>query len=95
MNYWAWGGAYIGFRKDSYLYSRAGKPIGRFVGEEIYDFKGKYVGEIRNKDRLIVDRSKKNNKMQGMVAIPCLSAGTSYCDYAGYCMISGYEDLQA
>jgi len=39
MNYWAWGGKYIGQRSADILYSSSGTPIGRFLGEELYSSK--------------------------------------------------------
>ena len=59
MNYWAWGGKYIGSRSGEYLYSSKGNPIGVFCENELYDFSGKYIGEIRNGNRIIVNRSSK------------------------------------
>ena len=65
MNYWAWGGKYIGSRSGEYLYSSAGNPIGVFCGNELYDFSGKYIGEIRNGNRIIVNKSSKNKRRSG------------------------------
>lgn len=92
MNYWAWGGKYIGYRSGDYLYSKHGEPIGRFYGDELYDFSGHYIGEIRNRDRLIVNKSSKY-KRKSSICKPCDSVGCSYCDYVGYVMIAGYEDF--
>lgn len=92
MNYWAWGGKYIGSRSGEYLYSSAGNPIGVFCENELYDFSGKYIGEIRNGNRIIVNKSSKNKRRSGRCK-PCRKCGGSYCDYAGYAMLAGYEDF--
>ena len=60
MNYWAWGGKYIGHRSGDYLYSKNGEPLGYYTGNDIFDFNGKYIGEVRNDNRLIVDTSKRH-----------------------------------
>ena len=92
MNYWAWGGKYIGYQSGVYPFSNHGEPLGKFYGDELYDFSGHYIGEIRNQNRLIVNRSSKY-KRKSSIYKPCGSAGCSYCDYAGYAMIAGYEDF--
>lgn len=92
MNYWAWGGKYIGRRSGDYLYSATGEPLGVFYGDELYDFSGKYIGEVRNKDRLIVNRSNKHKRKSGRCK-PCGICGSSCCDYVGYVMLCGYEDF--
>ena len=91
MNYWAWGGQYIGFREGDYLFSKKGKPIGVFYDEELFDFHGHYIGEIRN-DRLIVSKSKKNRRIASY-SKPCNRCGRSYSNYVGNVMIMGYEDF--
>lgn len=92
MNYWAWGGKYIGYRSGDYLYSRNGNPMGKFYGEELYNFSGDYIGEIRSNDRLII-RSSKKDKRKSTITRPSGRSGRSYCDYIGYVMMVGYEDF--
>ena len=93
MNYWAWGGKYIGRRSGDYLYSKNGDPLGIFYGDELYDFSGKYIGEIKNQNRIIVNKSYKNKRKSGRCK-PCGKCGCSYCDYVGYVMLCGYEDFK-
>ena len=93
MNYWAWGGKYIGHRNGDYLYSSRGNPIGYFNGDEVYDFNGKYIGELKNENRLIVNRSKRSYR-KSLRAKPCNIAGSSYANYAGYAMYAGYDDFE-
>ena len=69
MNYWAWGGKYIGRRSGDYLYSKTGNPLGVFYDDELYDFSGKYIGEIRKENRIIVNKSHKNKRNQEGVSL--------------------------
>ena len=92
MNYWSWGGKYVGKRSGDVLYSRRGNPLGRFYGDELYDFSGKYIGEIRSGNRLIVNKTHKH-KRASISSKPCGIVGSSYCDYVGYAMLAGYEDF--
>jgi hypothetical protein len=93
MNFWAWGGKYIGTKHGNYLYSASGKPLGTFYNEEIYDFRGHYIGEIKSENRLIYNKSK-SNRIHSVSMKPCNSTGCSYCDYVGYIMYAGYEDFK-
>lgn len=90
VNYWAWGGKYIGFRKGVYLYSKEGNPIGHFDGDEIFDFNGKYLCDVID-DRLITKlgsraTGKTMQKPNNMSRKPC-------SNYAGYAMLPGYQDF--
>mgnify|MGYP000883811991 CR=1 FL=1 len=92
MNYWAWGGKYIGRRNGDVLYFRTGEPIGRFFNDDLYDFSGHYLAEIKNDNRLIVNKSKIHS-IRSMSSKPVKVCGTSCCDYVGYVMYAGYEDF--
>lgn len=93
MNFWAWGGKYIGYAAGDILYSYMGAPIGKFYEEELYNFDGKYIGEIMDGCRLIVNMGKKDNSKSATFK-PCSHSATSrYCDYSGYVMYAGYEDF--
>lgn len=92
MNYWAWGGKYIGRPAGDYHYSESGNPLGIFYGDELYDFSGKYIGEIKNENRIIVNILHKNKRKSSRCK-PCGQCGCSYCDYVGYVMRCGYEDF--
>lgn len=93
MDFWSWGGKYIGSAYGDVLYSKTGKPIGHFLDNELYDFSGRYIGEKRNCNRLIVNKSCKH-KLISIYSKPCNICGSSYCDYAGYAMLAGYEDFK-
>lgn len=56
-------------------------------------FSGKYIGEIKNQNRIIVNKSYKNKRKSGRCK-PCGKCGCSYCDYVGYAMLCGYEDFK-
>ena len=92
MNYWAWGGKYIGSRAGDVLYSSRGTPIGRFFDEDIYSFEGNYIGEVKSHNRIIVNSQKKNRR-KSVGCRPCSHCGTSYCDYCVYLMYAGSEDF--
>lgn len=93
QDFWAWGGKYIGFKSGNYLFSRKGNPIGYFQNEILYDFSGKYLAEIRNKDRLITVLSHKYYRA-GFVMKPINSCGRNCINYIGNIMIIGCEDFQ-
>jgi len=93
MNFWAWGGKYIGYSCGNILYSKNGSPIGRFEADELYDFSGKYIGEKKNGNRLIVNNSGKFKHI-GSHAKPCRVSGRIYCDYAGYALYAGYDNFE-
>jgi hypothetical protein len=52
-----WSGEYYGRREGDHLIHRSGRCTGIFVGDEIYDADGRYLGEVRN-GRLIRDDGK-------------------------------------
>ena len=75
------------------LYYKTGTPIGKFFNDELHDFSGRYLAEIKNNDRLIVDKNKKHS-IRSISSKPCNTCGTSYCDYVGYVMYAGCEDFE-
>ena len=92
MDFWAWGGKYIGASYNDILFSSKGNPIGRFDGEVLYDFNGKYLGEIKSENRLIVNNSR-THLISHVSARPINRAMHCYADYAGYAMYAGYSDF--
>ena len=89
---WTWGGKYFGYRNDNQLRTHDGQGIGRFYGDEVYGVDGRYLGEIRNSNRLITKRSKKTSRRSSFS--PSVGAVSGKCArYAGYAMIAGYEDF--
>lgn len=92
VDYWAWGGKYIGFRSGNNLFSKKGTPIGYFMNDYLFSFSGKYLAEIKNSNRLIIVLSHKGSISSSYVK-PCNSCGRSCCDCIGNIMISGCEDF--
>ena len=55
---WTWGGECFGYREGDYLWTYLGKHAGCFHGDEVYASNGWDLGEIKQGNRLVVDRSK-------------------------------------
>jgi hypothetical protein len=55
---WTWGGECFGYREGDYLWTYSGKHVGCFHGDELYAPDGWYLGEIKQGNRLVIDRSK-------------------------------------
>jgi len=59
--FWNCSGNYVGYRAADGLFHRDGHQIGYFAeGNEIYGCNGRYLGEVRGKDRLISNLSKRD-----------------------------------
>lgn len=89
---WTWSGKYFGYINNSNLFTYSGKQVGKFYGTEVYGSDGRYLGELRDKNRLIHKIRKKFIMKSGFTPM----AGTcyaKYADYAGYAMPAGYEDF--
>lgn len=89
---WTWGGTYFGYRRNDLLFTHKGVCVGQFSGDAVYGRDGRYLGEVRNKNRLITHRSKSNR----IGSRPPNVRGSSYAryaNYAGYAMYVGYEDF--
>ena len=93
MNYWSWGGKYIGQCSRDILYSHFGTPIRKFFNNTLYNFEGEYIGEIMNSNRIIVNIQKKHLRISPTCK-PYSRCGTSCSDYCAYAMCSGYEDFK-
>jgi hypothetical protein len=90
--FWTWGGTSFGYRVGDRLFRHDGKQVGRFEGDEVYDVDGRYLGEVRNGNRLITHRSKTSWRKAGFAP----TRGTSYVryvNYVGYVMYAGYQDF--
>ena len=89
---WTWSGKYFGYRNENQLRTRNGQHVGRFYGDEVYGVDGRYLGEIRNGNRLITKRSGKMSRRSSFS--PSASASSiNYAGYTGNIMIAGYEDF--
>ena len=91
-DFWAWGGKYIGFVINNYLYSKRGRPIGYFNDNILYDFSGRYLADIKNTNRLIVVKNHKG-MINGSLCKPINACGRSCANYIGNVMIAGCEDF--
>lgn len=90
---WTWKGRCFGYKNGSDLWTYDGKHVGRFYGDEVYDRNGYYLGEIRNSNRLITHKSKKNRRKSSFTPYAKRVGYVKYTDYVGYVMYAGYEDF--
>jgi hypothetical protein len=90
--FWTWGGECFGYRSGDNLFAHHGRQVGRFHGNEVYGSDGRYLGEIKSRNRLITNTSKIG---QARYAFGPIQGGSyaRYADYVGYAMYSGYEDF--
>ena len=89
---WSWGGASWGYRRGKALFTPDGHQVGRFRNGEVYGSDGRYLGEIRNRNRLITDLSKKTLTQAPFVPRHSTSYNR-YADSTGYAMCVGYENF--
>jgi hypothetical protein len=57
--FWTWGGECFGYRNGDWLFAYTGRQVGKFYDDEVYGADGRYLGEVRSKNRLITHRGKK------------------------------------
>ena len=56
---WTCSGRFFGYRLGDALFTYKGKQTGQFAeGDEIYNFGGNYIGELRLSNRLVTNVSK-------------------------------------
>jgi len=65
---------------------------GRFRGEDVFGEDGRYLGELRNNNRLITNLSKRSKRSNSFTPRKT-TAHVKYVDYVGYVMYLGYEDF--
>jgi hypothetical protein len=75
------------------LWTHDGRNVGRFQDDEIYGPDGRYLGEIKGRDRLITNLSKKALRSGSFTPHASRAAYVRYTNYAGYVMYIGYEDF--
>jgi len=90
---WTWGGISFGYREGDNLWTHYGQHVGHFHDDEIYGPHGYYLGEIRNKNRLITNLSKKSWRRALFAPYASRGGFVPYVDYVGYVMYAGYEDF--
>jgi hypothetical protein len=92
---WTWGGISFGYREKNNLWTHDGRHVGRFHGDDIYGSDGSYLGEIKSKDRLITNLSKKHWRKPSFSPFARRIGYVRYVNYVGYVMYVGYEDFPA
>lgn len=83
--FWTWGGTCFGYRRVDHLFTHNGTCVGTFQGNEVYALDGRYLGEIKNENRLITDLSKRSKRGRSAAAVTGGSYGR-YVDYVGHVM---------
>jgi hypothetical protein len=90
---WTWGGISFGYRLGEDLWTHDGRHVGRFHEDEVYARNGLYLGEIRNRNRLITNLNKKQRRKSPFGPHANRVAYVRYVNYVGYVMYVGYEDF--
>jgi hypothetical protein len=90
---WTWGGKCFGYREGDHLWTYSGKHAGFFHGDEVYGPDGWYLGEIKQANRLVTDRSKYGwSKPPFSRAIDRLAC-PRYGDYPGLTLYFNHRDF--
>jgi hypothetical protein len=87
---WTWGGECFGYRNGHSLFTYFRQEVGRFHNDEIYGSDGRYLGEIKSRNRFITRRSK-SSWVKSSFAPRTGGSYARYANYAGYAMYAGYE----
>jgi hypothetical protein len=87
---WKWGGEFFGYREGDNLWTHDGRHVGRFQGDLIFGPDGSYLGELRNKNRLITNRSGRSRRGSSFMPYAQRVGIVPYVGYVGYVMIVGY-----
>jgi len=90
--FWTWGGECFGYRNGDNLFTHNGVHAGKFYGDEVYGADGRYLGEIKNENRLITHSGKVG---WTKFSFGRLAGGSyaRYANYVGYAMYAGYQDF--
>lgn len=72
---------------------RNGKHVGTFVGDEVFALDGHYLGEIRNKNRLVVRKSSKSKTRSSASRKAKLVGQVNRVNLVGLVGLVGFEDL--
>jgi len=93
--YWNWAGHYVGLRVSDGLFYSDGRQLGFFAeGDEVYRCDGNYLGEVRGRNRLITNLSKKAWTRRGVVP-SSLKSSQAHPELNAKEMLLGYEDFPA
>lgn len=88
---WTWGGTCFGYRSDDKLFTKQGRQVGRFHGDEVYGANGRYLGELR--DGRLIRRKGGKAIIHGSFTPTLGGSYTGQANYVGYVMLAGYEDF--
>lgn len=92
---WTWSGKSFGWIENDHLITHDGVHAGIIHGAEIYAADGRYLGEIKNENRLITSLAKKGRRWSSFTPRARSMSRVPYVNYAGYVMYAGYEDFPA
>ena len=87
---WFW--TCFGYRRGDSLFTYFGREAGRFHGDDIYGSDGRYLGEVKNSNRLITSISK-GSVVKGSFTPRKSGSYARHANYAGYAMYAGFEDF--
>jgi hypothetical protein len=90
--YWTWGGECFGYRQDDRLFAYYGLQVGQFHNDEVYGADGRYLGEVKNKNRLITNLGKRGH-VRGPFARTRVGNYARHGNYSGNGMLAGHEDF--
>jgi hypothetical protein len=91
--FWNWAGRYVGYRVSDDLFSFDGRQVGYFAeGDEVYGCEGAYMGEVRGRNRLITNLSKKAWTRRRLEP-RCMRSSPGHRDVNAKEMLVGYEDF--
>jgi hypothetical protein len=94
MNWlWTWGGNSFGYRAAGELWTHDGHHAGRFHAREVYGPDGLYLGEVMNEDRLIVDLTKKSQRVTEFSRLPECVGHPAGFGFNRVALPDGYEDF--
>jgi hypothetical protein len=93
VSFWNCSGSYIGYRASDGLFDMNGRQIGYFAeGNEIYECQGRYLGEVRDLDRLTTNPKKKAWARRASVP-HALAHSVGHRDQRPVELRPGYEDF--
>jgi hypothetical protein len=90
---WTWGGECFGYREGDDLWTYGGKHVGCFHGLELYAPDGWYLGEIKQGNRLVIDRSKSGRTVPPFTRSIDRLACPRYGDYPALTLYLGHRDF--
>lgn len=91
---WTWRGKYFGYIDGDQLRTYQGLHVGKVNDDlEIYGKDGKYLGEIRNENRLITRRNKLRKTKTRFIPRMKRVKRVKRVNKVGRVMVAGYEDF--